>query len=64
MANLPELYVVVNTDFDGNIVGYPTGGRSSTKPCVKAHMKLSSARRSAKYFNAKVMKVITGEVVE
>ena len=62
--NLPELYVVVNTDADGNIVGYPMGGGSSTKPSVKAHPNLSSAKRSATYYGAEVMKVTSGEVVE
>lgn len=62
--NLPELYVVVNTDSDGNIVGYPMGGGSSTKASVKAHVNLSSARRSATYYGAKIMKVSSGEVIE
>jgi len=64
MSKLPELYVVVSTDSDGNIVSYPTGGGYSTKPSVKAHKKLSSARRSASYYGAKVMRVTSGEAVE
>ena len=64
MSKLPELYVVVNTDANGNVISYPMGGGSSTKASVKAHPRLSSARRSATYYGAKVMKVTSGEVVE
>lgn len=64
MANIPDLYVVVNTDDEGNIIGYPMGGGTSTKASIKAHPKLSSARRSASYYAANVMKITSGEVVE
>lgn len=59
-----NLFIVANVDEDGNVINFPMGGGSSTKPSVKAHISQKSAERSRKFFpNSKVVKVTGFEVV-
>lgn len=59
-----ELFVVAYVNDSGEVTGFPMGGGSSTKPSIKAHEKLSSAKRSSKYFSgSKVVKVTSFEIV-
>jgi hypothetical protein len=59
-----ELFIVANVDEQGNVVNFPMGGGSSTKPSVKAHISQKSAERSRKFFpSSKVVKVTGFEVV-
>lgn len=55
-----ELYVVARVDEDGNVTSFPLGGGSSTKPSVKAHLKYSSAKRSAAHFPGSVVVKVNG----
>jgi hypothetical protein len=59
-----DLFIVANVDEHGNVVSFPMGGGSSTKPSVKAHVSQKSAERSRKFFpNSKVVKVTRFEVI-
>lgn len=64
-----ELYVVVSVDNEGNVVGYPKGGGSSSPAYVRAFESMESAKRSAKRLNfapdnTKVMRVVAMEAIE
>jgi hypothetical protein len=59
-----DLFIVANVDEQDNVVNFPMGGGSSTKPSVKAHITQKSAERSRKFFpDSKVVKVTGFEVV-
>lgn len=62
--SIAELYVLASVDEDGNIVGYPKGGGSSTAPRVKAYDSLTSARRGASRHDGVIVKVTEVEIVE
>ncbi|WP_100406239.1 hypothetical protein [Bacillus solitudinis] len=60
-----DLYVVANVDENNNVISFPMGGGSSTKPSIKAHTNFISAKRSSKFFrNSKVVKVTSFEVID
>lgn len=46
-----KLYVVVTTDDENNIVGFPKGGGSSSPSFIRAFTSAASAKRSAKRLN-------------
>ena len=59
-----ELYIVANLDGEGNVINFPMGGGSSTKPSIKAHEKYISAKRSSRHFpRSVVVKATCFEVV-
>ena len=64
MMEIKELYIVVQKDESGNVVGYPKGGGSSSPPYIRAFEKLSSANRSRAHIGGTVMKVIALEEAE
>lgn len=65
MNKIAELYVLANIDeVTGDIVGYPTGGGSSTASRVKAYESLSSARRVASQYGCSIIKITDAEVIE
>ncbi|WP_342480439.1 hypothetical protein NST07_25840 [Paenibacillus sp. FSL L8-0340] len=59
-----ELYVLAHVDVDGNVTGYPKGGGSSTKPSIKAHDSLSSAKRSRAHCGGTIMRITALEPAE
>lgn len=60
-----EVYLIANLDEQGNVINYPMGGGSSTKPSIKAHDNLTSAKRSLRFFKgATVIKVTDYEIVD
>jgi len=65
---MTELYVVVSADNDGNIVGYPKGGGSSSPSFIRAFESKASAKRSAKRINfednARVARITSLEIIE
>lgn len=61
---IADLYVLATVDSKGNIVSYPQGGGSSTKPRIKAHDNLDSAKRSRRYNSGTIIKVTDVEIVE
>jgi hypothetical protein len=59
-----ELFIVANVNDEGNVISFPMGGGSSTKPSIKAHDNYESAKRSSRFFpKSKVVKVTGFEVV-
>ena len=64
MKEIPELYVLVTVDENGNVIDYPKGGGSSTAPRIKAYDSLASAKRGAKHHRGKVMRVVALEEAE
>lgn len=61
---IADLYVLVTKDFEGNVVGYPQGGGSSTAERIKAFDNLASARRSKRQHDGFIMRVTAMEAVE
>jgi hypothetical protein len=61
---LKDLYVIVNKDADGNLVGFPQGGGSSSMPYIRAFEKLSSAKRSRARLGGTIMRVVMYEEVD
>lgn len=59
-----ELYVLVTTDFGGEVNGFPKGGGSSTQPRIKAYDSLASAKRGNARHSGRIAKVIGLELVE
>ncbi|WP_339811180.1 hypothetical protein MKY63_00825 [Paenibacillus sp. FSL R7-0189] len=59
-----ELYVLAHIDPNGIVTGYPKGGGSSTKPSIKAHDSLSSAKRSRGHCGGTIMRITAMEPVE
>lgn len=59
-----ELYVLATVDDDGNIVGYPQGGGSSTPKRVKAYDSLASAKRGSRRHEGVIVKVTSVEIIE
>ena len=61
---MTEIYVVVNVDSEGNVIGFPKGGGSSTKGTVRAFETYSAAQRSIRFLNFKegeiTVKQVTG----
>ena len=60
---MKNLYIVAYVNDDGEVEGFPQGGGSSSPAYIRAWTSLSSARRSAKYFNAQVIKLTDYDVV-
>lgn len=50
-----DLFLVANVDENGNVINFPMGGGSSTKPSIKAHDNLASAKRSLRFFPGSVV---------
>lgn len=63
MSEKVELYVLVNTTFAGEIVGFPKGGGSSTLPRIKAYDSLASAKRGQRQNGGKIAKITQMEVI-
>ena len=64
-TNTDDLYIVAYVDEYNNVINFPKGGGSSTKPSIKAHDNYDSAKRSSRFFKgSKVVKAIKFEVVE
>lgn len=60
-----DLFLVANVDENGNVINFPMGGGSSTKPSIKAHGNLISAKRSLRFFpGAVIVKATHFEIVE
>jgi hypothetical protein len=60
-----DLYVLAYLNDDGEVVGYPMGGGSSTKPSIKAHTNLKSAQRSQRHFpKSRILKATEFEIIE
>lgn len=64
-----ELYVVATVDHEGNILGFPKGGGSSSPAYIRAFESEASAKRSAKRLNfapetTKVIRITDAEVIE
>lgn len=60
-----EVYLIANLDKEGKVINYPMGGGSSTKPSIKAHDNLTSAKRSLRFFEgASIIKVTGYETVK
>ena len=60
-----EVYLIANLDEQGNIINCPMGGGSSTKPSIKAHDNLTSAKRSLRFFKGATIIKLTGyEIVK
>lgn len=60
-----DIYVVAYVDENDTITGFPKGGGSSTKPSIKAHDKLSSAKRAARFFpGSSVVRATSFEIVK
>ena len=67
--NIAELYVVATVDQEGNVVGFPKGGGSSSPSFIRAFETEASAKRSIKRLNfapenTKVIRILDAEVVE
>jgi len=54
------LYLIANIDEHGNVINFPMGGGSSTRPTIKAHDNLTSAKRSLRHFKGAVIVRATG----
>lgn len=63
MKNEVELYVLVNTNFVDEVVGFPKGGGSSTAPRIKAYDSLPSARRGQAQNGGRIAKITKMEVI-
>lgn len=66
---MKELYVVATVDAEGNVIGYPKGGGSSSPKFIRAFESAESTRRSAKRLNfapgnTAVVRITDGEVIE
>lgn len=59
-----ELYVLVTTDFGGEVNGFPKGGGSSTQPRIKAYDSIESAMRGNRLHDGRIAKVTGLELVE
>ncbi|MER1998815.1 MAG: hypothetical protein ABS882_03500 [Lysinibacillus sp.] len=60
-----DVYLVANVDVKGNVINFPMGGGSSTRPSLKAHDNLTSAKRAKNYFKGSVIvKATSFEIVE
>lgn len=60
-----DLFVLAYVDENGNIVNFPMGGGSSTKPSLKAHDNVESAKRAQRFFKGSVVvKATRFEIVE
>lgn len=59
-----EVYLIAYVDELYNVINFPMGG-SSTKPSIKAHDNLTSAKRSLRFFpRTVIVKAIHFEIVE
>lgn len=60
-----EVYLIAYVDELYNVINFPMGGGSSTKPSIKAHDNLTSAKRSLRFFpGAVIVKANHFEIVE
>jgi hypothetical protein len=64
VEEIPELYVLASVDSEGNVVGLPQGGGSSTTPRIKAYDSLASAKRGARRHAGTIVKVTEVEIIE
>lgn len=64
-SNTNELFILANVDENGQIIDFPMGGGSSTKPSLKVHDNLKSARRARGFFkNTTIIKMTAYEIVD
>ena len=60
-----EVYLIANVNSKGEVINFPMGGGSSTRPSIKAHDNLTSAKRAKRFFkNSVIVKATAFEVVE
>lgn len=57
-----DLYVIVETDGRGNVVGYPKGGGSSAKSFIRAFESAESAQRSLRHLTGKTENTVVMRV--
>ncbi|RPJ97267.1 hypothetical protein CW357_00960 [Rummeliibacillus sp. TYF005] len=60
-----EVFLIANINEHGKVINFPMGGGSSTKPSIKAHDNLKSAKRAQRFFKGSVIvKATSFEIVE
>lgn len=60
-----DVFLIANVNSEGEVISFPMGGGSSTRPSIKAHDNLTSAKRSKKFFKgAVIVKATAFEIVE
>lgn len=55
-----DVYLVAHVNEKGEVINFPMGGGSSTKPSLKAHTNFKSAKRSQRHFEGSVIVKATG----
>lgn len=60
-----EVFLVAIINSKGEVINFPMGGGSSTRPSIKAHDNLTSAKRAKRFFpNSVVVKATAFDVVD
>lgn len=58
------IYVLVDVNDEGEIVGLPKGGGSSAAPRIKAYDSLASAKRGQWHHAGRIAKVLGLELID